>query len=271
MDSARPDDESGPAAGNNRPGRPEHPNQHRGDHQNEANAVPDDLPPLPPEWGELVVPDDASALADEAQEIRAELRAERRRRRWERIFRTRRWERYGLSGPLLVLVLVVVASFASLLMTVLPTPPRAPKPAPLARPSISAGVPGGLLPDVTLPRGDGTPLAIRQLRPAVVLLIADSCNCQSLISSYVDATAEARMELLVIGEKRKPAVPELAMSRIVGLTDPKATLAHALVVHSLPGQPTSILVRGSGVIARVVLNATDPTVLRDDITALIPT
>ncbi|WP_163513685.1 hypothetical protein [Fodinicola acaciae] len=254
MDSQRPDDESGPTAGDNRP---------------DPHAPDGELPELPPEWSDLVVPDDASALAAEAEQVRAELRAERRRRRWEKVLRGRRWERYGMSGPLVILVLVVVSSIAALLIAVLPTTaPRVPQAAPLARPATSPGLPGGLLPDVQLHRVDGSAVALRGIRPAVVLLVADACDCQSVIEAYIDATAAPRLELLVVGEHRRPAVPELAMSRIVGLTDPAAALTRALPVHSHPGQPTSVLVRDTGVIARIVIDATDASALHDDITAL---
>lgn len=245
MDSQRPDDESGPAG-------------HDGE-----------LPELPPEWAQLVVPDDARSLAAEAEQVRAELRAERRQRRWERVTRGRKWERYGMSGPLVILVLVVVSSIAALLIAVLPVAPHAPQAAPLARPALSPGLPGGLLPDVQLHRVDGSAVAIRGIRPAVVLLVADACDCQSLIDAYIDATAAPRLELLVVGEHHRPAVPELAMSRIIGLTDPAAALARALPVRSHPGQPTSVLVRRTGVIARIVIDATDADALRDDIIALL--
>ncbi|WP_163566999.1 hypothetical protein [Fodinicola feengrottensis] len=60
------------------------------------------------------------------------------------------------------------------------------------------------------------------------------------------------------------------MSRIIGLTDPASSLTKGLVAQSGPGQPTSVLVGANGVISKVVSNATDPSVLRDQINALIP-
>lgn len=42
------------------------------------------LPDLPPEWGRVVVPDDASALAEEAAQLRRELRRRSSATRWRR-------------------------------------------------------------------------------------------------------------------------------------------------------------------------------------------
>ena len=43
------------------------------------------LPDLPEEWGVIVVPDDLSALTDEVDAVRDELRRAGRRSRWQRV------------------------------------------------------------------------------------------------------------------------------------------------------------------------------------------
>ena len=50
-------------------------------------GVPDRLPDLPPEWGDIVIPDDLSSLASEVATIRAELHREQDRTAWQRFAR----------------------------------------------------------------------------------------------------------------------------------------------------------------------------------------
>jgi hypothetical protein len=56
-------------------------------HGNDGNPPPDgdrtpdpELPDLPPEWGEIAIPDDLSGLAREVEQVREELAREKRRR-----------------------------------------------------------------------------------------------------------------------------------------------------------------------------------------------
>ncbi len=81
----------------------------------EGHGPADGLPGLPPEWGRVVVPDDASALAAEAAQIRRELR-----------------RATGLPGrsagalglPLLVLLVAVLTTLAGLLAVTWPRASR---------------------------------------------------------------------------------------------------------------------------------------------------
>jgi hypothetical protein len=76
-------------------------------HGSDDSASPDDeeLPSLPPEWADFAIPDDLRELADEAEQVRAELaRANRRRRpsvgHRRDGFLARHWVKAGVSGPL---------------------------------------------------------------------------------------------------------------------------------------------------------------------------
>jgi len=97
------------------------------DERAEGSGTPEDLPPL--DWPALVVPDDARELAAEAEALRRERRAAARRDRLGRLLLTRRWQRFGVSGPLVALTLVIVAAFGSLLVIFLPSRPDQPGPA----------------------------------------------------------------------------------------------------------------------------------------------
>lgn len=90
------------------------------------------LPDLPPEWGEVVIPDDAAELDDEATEIRKELKHEvRRERRRASRARWRRWlhlperldnpEEPSLLLPMLVLGIALLITLLSLLMIAWPS------------------------------------------------------------------------------------------------------------------------------------------------------
>jgi hypothetical protein len=90
------------------------------------------LPDLPPEWGEVLIPDDASELDEEAASVRKELRKEFRRTR--RHLWTDRWRRRlhlpqriddpeepSLFLPMLVLGIALLITLLSLLMIAWPS------------------------------------------------------------------------------------------------------------------------------------------------------
>ncbi|NED59061.1 hypothetical protein G3I24_50295, partial [Micromonospora aurantiaca] len=73
----------------------------------DGQGPPDGLPGLPPEWGRVVVPDDASALADEARQVRRELRRARQGS-------GRRTGPARLGLPALILLVSVLVTLAGL-------------------------------------------------------------------------------------------------------------------------------------------------------------
>lgn len=111
------------------------------------------LPDLPPEWGEVVIPDDPAELAEEAERVRDELRAEARaarraawRARWRRRLhlpeRIDDPDQPSLVLPLVVLGIAVVITLLSLLLIAWPGltrgTPESPQPGPPVRPAVSA-------------------------------------------------------------------------------------------------------------------------------------
>lgn len=90
------------------------------------------LPDLPPEWGEVLIPDDPAELDEEAADVRKELRLEARKER-RRAFRAR-WRRRlhlperidnpeepSLLLPILVLGIALMITLLSLLMIAWPS------------------------------------------------------------------------------------------------------------------------------------------------------
>jgi hypothetical protein len=89
-------------------------------------------PDLPPEWGEVLIPDDASELDEEAATVRKELRKESRRARrhvWGDRWRRRLHlpqriddpEEPSLLLPMLVLGVALLITLLSLLMIAWPS------------------------------------------------------------------------------------------------------------------------------------------------------
>lgn len=112
------------------------------------------LPDLPPEWGEVVIPDDPAELDAEAEIIRRELRRETRRAR--RKARLRVWRRRlrlpdkiddpeepSLALPLIVLAIAVLITILGLIIVTWPglATPKPPAPtAPEHKPASSATI-----------------------------------------------------------------------------------------------------------------------------------
>jgi hypothetical protein len=126
---------------------------------------PDELPELPPEWGTIVIPDDASELAREATRVRRELRWQARERYWRRrLHLPRRNRRPGeedlpaLGVPLLVILIATIATLTSLFVISWPTRPQRPnlEPTAVATPSVGSPTTGPAQPPVPS-AGPGVP------------------------------------------------------------------------------------------------------------------
>jgi hypothetical protein len=152
---------------------------------------PDGLPDLPPEWGPIVIPDDASELAREAIRVRRELRWQARELHWRRRLHLPRGDpRLGeedlpaLGVPLLVILIATIATLTSLFVISWPTQPPQPDLQPTAVATPSVGIPANgtddprvpsAAPGVPGPTTAGTPHALgavtpRSLGPARVAL-----------------------------------------------------------------------------------------------------
>ena len=221
---------------------------------------------LPPEWGTIVVPDDLRELADEVVQIQAELAVTPPAPpplRW-------RWQRSGLSGPLLALILFLVAAIGSLMVVVLPKPSRPPRREPLASSTVTVGIAGGLVPAVSLPGGSTRATSLRQFRPAVLLLAPATClTCATVRNQLVVAADETQLTVVWITESKTAVTipPGTAANRIVSLADPTGSVRAAVPGASSTG-PTAVLVRSDGRIGQVVANVANPSQLRPELAAL---
>lgn len=220
-----------------------------------ADGPPGRTGPAVPEH--VAVPDDASGLELDLLAYRREQAARARSERTLRLFRTRRWHRYGLSGPLVVLVLLVVSVFGGLLALLIPTGNRLPAAArrPLQTAPARTGAVGGLLPEVLLRSATGrTPaVASRSLRPGVLVLLPPRCGCTDVLDRLSGQAHEFALRYaLVSAGTSDPQLPgllgDIRRGRAEPFLDSGGTLAGAYARRGL----TLLLVRDDGVLTKVV-------------------
>jgi hypothetical protein len=165
-------------------------------------GVPDRLPDLPPEWGDIVVPDDLSSLATEVATIRAELHREQDRTPWQRFARRVGLRRDGhsrataLRGPALIIAMAVLVTLASLWASAWPGPAR-----PTGTQRTAGGTDSRTLPALEMVGTDGQAVPLRGQLPAVILLV-DGCDCARLVS---DTALAVKPETAVITVVSGPA------------------------------------------------------------------
>jgi hypothetical protein len=229
----------------------------RGDNGGERPPEGGGVPDLPPEWGVIVIPDDAAELDDEASALRRE---------WRRAARVNRWrQRLGLtpvkigghSGsslalPLLIMSIAIVATLTSLFALVWPNHPvRRTGSQP------SAATTAATLADVTLYDAQAKPVRLRETLPAVILLV-DGCDCGRLISA-VASGAPAAVTVVAVAHAA-PAVPAQSppadatgrasappAARVRALADPAGVLLSTFrSTSNPPGAAVALLVRKDG-------------------------
>jgi hypothetical protein len=253
-----------------------------------------EIPGLPAEWAGLVIPDDARELDAVAEQIRRERRVAARRALVRRLTLNQRLERLGLSAPLVLLVLVVIGVFGTLVF-LLPSAPAPPRAQPLADPQAAPGTVGGLLPEVRLTDSRGQPFALRDVRPAVLLVAAANCSCTPLLRDLAEDTSGNRLRVVVVTEgggalTLADGLPRWRMRSVTdqdqvlgaayahgvrtppptALARPSGTPPKAAVSPATPAAaPTAVFVRANGVVSRVVDNPQPGPTLHTQIDALL--
>ena len=230
------------------------------------NRPPDGggLPDLPPEWGPIVVPDDPAELAQEAAEIRRELRQVSRRRIWRRRLR---FGRPGAGSPVeAALVIVGVAILATLTSLFALAWPPAPGPAisPTGA-ARTAPAPGAhTVPALDLVDAGGKAVPLRGLLPAVILVV-DECACAELIAATA-AAAPPEVTVAVVAATA-PRLPSPRSPRVRALADPAGEL-RGLAPTPLRGTATVMLVSRAAGIVRTVPAASSVAPYEADLATL---
>ncbi|MFG3557898.1 hypothetical protein ACGGAQ_26315 [Micromonospora sp. NPDC047557] len=217
----------------------------------EGHGPPDGLPDLPPEWGRIVVPDDASTLASEAAEVRRELRRAAGRHTGHR----------ALALPLLVLLVAVLTTLTGLVAVTWPRAGRGtdrPTPAPSTPPVALAGQ---ALPALDLVDAGQAPVPLRGLLPAMIILV-DDCGCPDVVTEAV-AAAPAGVTVVTVTEQRAVATSP-PVNGVRALADPAGGLRSFLGSSAA----NALLVDRTGVVTRVLPDPGPVEAYQDDLSAL---
>ena len=244
-------------------------------------GVPDGLPELPPEWRDIVIPDDLSALDDEVAAVRAELRGPSDRTRWQRFLRRaglRRTRRggAGMRGPALIIAMAVLVTLASLWASAWPGPARPPSTQRTANSNDNQILPALELLDV-----DGRPVPLRGQVPAVILMI-DGCDCAPLVADTVAAVRPGIAVITVVSQPSgtAPALtagpvpptgaapPAQAIATLRELRDPTGELRSTFTFADPDGNAAVLLVDRTGKIVRSVQRTASVEVFRPDLARL---
>jgi len=218
---------------------------------------------------ELEIPDDARELDPEVRAYRRQLRRSRMRVRLRRLLFTRRWNRYGLSGPLVTAILLLVAIVGSLTILLGPRFPGQPPRAPLAtNPSAAPGEVGGLLPPISLTIA-GRTHDVRTLRPAVLALVPPDCRCEGTLDALFGQAKEYGLSIVLVGGSEGASALRQLRTKVGNGTAPAAEdegqrLAAAYRVRGV----TAVLVRADGVVIQVHRDLTPRMRLEPDLAQL---
>ncbi|MFI5840371.1 hypothetical protein ACIA8K_11760 [Catenuloplanes sp. NPDC051500] len=221
-----------------------------------------DLPKLPPEWRSIVIPDDASALADEAAAVRRELRELRRltedppapsepHRPRAVDWLARPPSETALRIPLVIMGIAIITTLTSLFLVSWLGQPRPP-----AIQRTTAGhtpSPGRTLPALDLIGTDGGSTPVRGLLPAVFVII-DGCACDELLRQTLEVAPPG---VRVVAVSRTPvSAPPGPEPNLTRLTDQSGTLRAVTDLPDPTGQGAVLLVTGTNEILRTIPSAT---------------
>ncbi|SNT62002.1 hypothetical protein SAMN05421812_113270 [Asanoa hainanensis] len=257
----------------------------------------DELPELPPD---VRVPDDAAELAEEAAQVRRELREERvgGSRTGSRIFSGGGFrgsvppdgahtatEPASLRIPLLIMTAALLAAVISLFAAAWPNERRG-LPTPAAASSSGQAAPTSLIrtvPPVDLLDEAGNTVSLGSLLPAV-LILGDDCPCATEIAAVTPAGVTVVAVSVSRGGMPSPAtsrpvaaapppstatLPGPVTATVRRLRDPSGGLT-TLLEGSTPGTATPVaLVARSGEITTIVDGATPSSAYAADL-ALLP-
>ncbi|MFE9954884.1 TlpA family protein disulfide reductase [Micromonospora sp. NPDC005299] len=225
----------------------------------EGHGPPEGLPDLPPEWGRVVVPDDASTLAEEARQVRRELRRVRRQAIWRR--RLGPVGRPSVGLPMLVLLVAVLITLTGLAAVTWPRSSRSGG-APTVLPYPTAPV--GPLPALDLVGPDDAPVPLRSLLPAMIVLV-DACPCAEQVRT---AAAAAPPEVTVVTVTQDRSAGVATAPGVRPLADPAGGLRSYLHLSAHPGTAAALLVDRQGTLVRVVPELGPAADYRDDLARL---
>jgi hypothetical protein len=209
-----------------------------------------------PDWGTVVVPDDATELEADARALQRERAAARRRARFRRLTGSGRFHAHGITASVVAVAFVAILGFGGLLVLFGPHQARTPAAVSEPTPTASAGKPGGRLPSVPLRQDDGATVDASTLTtPAVLLLLPSGCDCLRTVQVAVDSSERLGLRPYVI-EPATGGVTDAGGPDATRLTDDSGRLLAEY--GSLGAGPTLLLVDDEGAVRTVQVGLTTP-------------
>jgi hypothetical protein len=243
------------------------------------------VPGLPPEWGSIIIPDDAAALDAEATPVRRHFRRELRRARLRSLAhrepqppRRMPSKDPGLLTPMLIMSTTLVIALISLIA--IGWPPGGPRPNQSARPAPATSP----LPEITLPDQNNHLVRLGGTAPAVLLLIS-GCTCDALVDATIAGVAPTVtvVKILIAAPLDRPQPPTGAQPpptqtpptqdsarRVLTLLDPRRSVRAAVPTLIGGMDPSAILLDSTGDIIRVVPTAFTVDDFAADLPRLVP-
>lgn len=241
----------------------------------DGDRPPDpDLPELPPEWGDIEIPDDASELADEADQIRQELAREQRdpqqRQPGESLpgprptggLRGSTGAESSIGVPLLIMSVAVMITLVSLFaMTWSGSARILPDSAGTDRPD--------QLPPLSLADHTGRQISLAAQAPMAMMLV-EGCACDDLLAATV-AAAPTGVSVIAIDRSPPDQPAGLPTDRPppLRLGDPDGAVRAELELGVPTGAATVVLVNQAGQVTYTHLAVTSVEVFRTELTNLI--
>jgi hypothetical protein len=236
------------------------------------DRTPDPNAPRPGEDSPLAVsiPDDASELAAEIAAYRREIRAQRRRTRFDRWTLARYWRPYGIPGPVVVAAVVIVGSVGGLLLALLPnarsTEPQASE---YGKATAAIGQPGGFVPDVSV-WIDGATRPVRALRPGVLAIVPPNCTCAATVKHLANEAREFQFRTWVVtGIADDPQMSGLVKgvaAAPIPVYDPGGKLQRTYSPGTLG--VTVVIVRADAIVSQILTNVPSDGTIRGALTLL---
>ncbi|POM25671.1 hypothetical protein BTM25_00540 [Actinomadura rubteroloni] len=214
---------------------------------------------------DVVVPDDASALA---ADVLAYRREERRRRRRERAARlVSPVTRFGVAIPIITLALLAALVSGGLMTAFGPRPTTRPTASLLARnPAAPAGEVNGPLPTGTVEfvTGRTERADLSTLRPGVIGIVPPGCACAGLVAELSGTAREFELRFWLVADTRGRTFARDAVRRELRalaatahegspqlVADPSGVLAgaYAPAAGTAGAGLTAVLVQADGIVA----------------------
>jgi hypothetical protein len=214
----------------------------------------DGLPDFPPEWGTVVIPDDASELDFEATALRRELRRTARRGRLRhRLGLGRDHGPTPVGAPIVIMAVALLTTMISLFVVTWGRADRVVEP-PVAAATAQTAVPpttSNSLADINLTDSTGSSVRLGTLLPAVILLV-DGCECTTLV---LDLAARVPSGTRVLEVSVYDRAPPKRPNNVRILADHQAVLRHRFSPVNAPNSAAAIVVNKSGGIVATILTA----------------